>query len=178
MRGALIAAAFAVTLPTGLSVTATASKAQSVRTLLVIPFENKDPRLIWLREGAALIITDYLDAAGDNAIDRDERLRAFDRLQLPAMAVLSRASSIKVGQAVGATEVVTGRFEVIGEELVAHARIIQLESGRILPEVEVRGAAADVFGVFGRLAQRINGSAAPMPSPGDRLPLTVSFFEL
>ena len=168
MRAALIAAALL----------ASAIQGQPSRTLLVIPFENKDARLIWLREGAALLLTDYLNAAGDAAIDRDERERAFDRLQFPTMAVLSRASSIKVGQAVGATEVVTGRFEVIGDELVAHARVIQLESGRMLPEVEARGPAADVFGVFARLAQHIKGSDTPLPPPGDRLPPAVQVFEL
>ena len=72
-------------------------------SVLVLPFDNprQEPRLAWMREGAAVLLTDLLAASGERVIDREERLRAFDRLQLPATAGLSRASSIKVGQAVG-----------------------------------------------------------------------------
>lgn len=149
-------------------------------TVLVLPFENtrQDPRLAWMREGAALLLSDYLAAAGDAAVDRDERIRAFDRLQLPTGAVLSRASSIKVGQAVSAVSVISGRFEVAGAELIVQARIIRLDAGRLLPEVEARGPLADVFGVFSRLAQQVRGLAAPPIAGSDRVPPSPQVFEL
>jgi tetratricopeptide (TPR) repeat protein/TolB-like protein len=149
-------------------------------TVVVLPFENskQEARLAWMREGAAVLLSDYLAAAGDAAIDRDERIRAFDRLQLPAMAVLSRASSIKVGHAVGAVTVVSGRFEVSGTDLIVHARVIRLDTGRLLPEVEARGLLADVFGVFSRLAQQLRGPDAPPIAGSDRVPPSSRVFEL
>ena len=60
-----------------------------------------------MREGAAILLSDMLEAAGEEVIDREERLQAFDRLQLPASATLSRASTIRVGQTVGASLVVS-----------------------------------------------------------------------
>lgn len=149
-------------------------------TVVVLPFENskQEARLAWMREGAAVLLSDYLAAAGDAAIDRDERIRAFDRLQLPATAVLSRASSIKVGHAVGAVTVVSGRFEVSGTELIVRARVIRLDTGRLLPEVEARGPLADVFGVFGRLAQQLRGPDAPAIAASDRVPPSSRVFEL
>lgn len=147
--------------------------------VIVLPFDNlrEEPRLTWMREGAAVLLTDLLAASGESTVDREDRLQAFDRLQLPASASLSRASSIKVGQAVGATVVVLGGVEVSGDELVARARLVRLDSGRLLPDVEARGALVDLFGVFGRLAQKIRG-AGEVVSASDQLPPSPQVFEL
>ena len=60
-------------------------------SILVLPFDNptQEARPTWLREGAAILLTEMLASAGEHAIDRDDRLQAFDRLQLPATATLS-----------------------------------------------------------------------------------------
>src|SRR6188472_3931096 len=76
--------------------------------VLVLPFDNPthEARLAWMREGAAILLSEMLGAAGETVVDRQERLEAFDRLQLPASATLSRASTIRVGQAITASVVV------------------------------------------------------------------------
>ena len=58
-----------------------------------------------MREGAAILLTDALAAIGVPVVEREERLQAFDRLQLPANATLSRASTIRIGHALSATSV-------------------------------------------------------------------------
>lgn len=149
--------------------------------LLVLPFDNpkQEPRLAWMREGAAVLLTDLLAAGGERVINREERLRAFDRLELPAGAGLSRASSIKVGQVVAAGVVVIGALELNGDQLVARGRVVRLDTGRLLPEVHASGALVDVFGIFGRLAHLIRGvSGAPPAAPTDRLPPSMQVFEL
>lgn len=149
--------------------------------VLVVPFDNpkQEPRLAWMREGAAVLLTDLLEAGGGRVIDRAERLRAFDRLQLPAAADLSRASSVKVGQAVAASVLVIGALDLTGDQLVARARMVRLDTGRLLPEVQASGPLTDIFGVFGRLALLVRGGVAP-PSvaPADRLPPSPQVFEL
>ena len=62
----------------------------------------------WLREGAAILLERSCSRPRRVVVDREDRLQAFERLQLPARATLSRASTIKVGQAVGRTVVVSG----------------------------------------------------------------------
>ncbi len=127
-----------------------------------MPFENtrQDPRLTWMREGAAVLVTELLTAAGESVIDREERLRAFERLQLPASAILSRASSIKVGTALGATTVVIGSVELAGDQLTARARMIRLDTGRLMPEVQAQGP------VVGSL----RGLWTPLGRPGRACP--------
>lgn len=147
---------------------------------LVVPFDNTahEPRLTWMREGAAILLSELLAAAGDTVIDREERLQAFDRLQLPASATLSRASTIRVGHTVTAALVVSGSVSTQGDQLTARARAVRLDSGRLLPEATATGPITDLFGVFGRLAQQLRGSPQPPPAAIDRLPSTPQVFEL
>ena len=132
---------------------------------LVIPFENetREPRLYWLSEGAAVLLTDDLAALGAQVIARDDRLLAFDRLRVPPVAALSHATVIRVGQVVGAAQVVIGSFELRGEQLVVRARALRLDTGRLFPEIVEEGPLPEVFDVFARVARRL--------LPDSRVPL-------
>ena len=57
-----------------------------------MPFENvtRDSRIFWLSEAAAVLLADNLNALGANAITREERREAFERLQVPPAAVAHR----------------------------------------------------------------------------------------
>ena len=130
------------------------------RDTLVMPFENPqtEPRLYWLGEGSAVLLADYLEAYGATTIPREDRVGAFERLQLPPAAALSHATVIKVAQFVGASDVVVGSYELAGEHLTVRARVIRLDAGRLLPEVIERGPLADLFGIYERVARRLKRS--------------------
>ena len=142
--------------------------------ILVVPFTNaqKEPRLAWLSEGAAVLVADELVSRGLAAIRRPERVRAFDRLNLPLSATLSRATIIKVGQLVGASEVVVGTYRLEGEQLAVEAHSIRIDTGRLQPHVRERAPLADLFVIFQRLAGKLSGAApvtekrAAAPPPG------------
>ena len=141
-----------------------ASQAVAAERVLVVPFDNaqKDPRLGWLGEAAAVLLADELNARGVPAIRRTERVRAFEQLHLPLSATLSRATVIKVGQLVGASEVVMGSYRVENDLLSVEAHSIRIDVGRLQPHVSERAPLKDLFGTFQRLAGRLSsgGSAA------------------
>ncbi len=146
--------------------------ASAASRVLVVPFENgrAEPRFQWLSEAAAVLLTDNLRNAGSNAIVRPERVRAFEQLYLPVSATLSKATVIKVGQLVGATEVVVGTFAVDGDTLAVTARSIRVDLGRLQPEFVERGPLKDLFAIFHRLAARLEPapstpSSAAQPAP-------------
>jgi len=124
---------------------------------LVIPFENaaREPRGYWLGEGSAVLLTDDLNALGVPAITRDDRLRAFERLRVPTEATLTLATAIRLGQVVGAEQVIVGSFELRGTYLAVKARTIRLDTGRMSPELVELGTLNDMFAVYGRIARRI-----------------------
>jgi Tfp pilus assembly protein PilF/TolB-like protein len=134
----------------------------SAARVLVVPFENArdEPRLQWLGEASAVLLTEGLRAGGSGAILRSQRVRAFEQLDLPVSASLSRATIIKVGQLVGAADVVVGTYRVDGTTLLVSARSIRLDAGRLQPEVSERGELTDLFAIFERLADRLGRSGA------------------
>jgi tetratricopeptide (TPR) repeat protein len=129
--------------------------------VLVMPLENvtRDARLYWLVEGAAVLLSEDLTALGSDAISRDERLRAFDQLQLPPRSSLSYATVIRVAELVGAADVVIGSLALEGEQLTVRARSLRLDTGRMRPEIVERGALKELFTTFDRVARQV--AAAP-----------------
>ena len=161
LRSLLFALAWCVLLPIS------AAAQSSTARILVIPFENakREPRIHWLGEGAAVLLADELNARGVPAITRTERVAAFDQLHLPPSAALSRATVIKVGQLVGASEVIVGSLKLEGTELIVEAHTIRIDIGRLDPDITERGPLTDLFGIFERLARRLVRAAPTTPSP-------------
>ena len=138
--------------------------------ILVVPFDNaqREARLTWLGEASAMLLADELNARGQPAITRDERVRAFDQLHLPVAASLSHATIIKVGQLVAASEVIAGSFRLQGDELTVEAHSIRMDVGRLQPPVSEHAPLKDFFAIFDRIARRLSMGAArtaPAPAP-------------
>ena len=151
----------AVLLVCGLGPPAAAQAAGGSR-MLVLPFADsgREARLVWLGEASAILLADGLNARGVSAITRAERVRAFAGLHLPISASLSRATVIKVGQILGASEVIGGSYRLDGDDLVVEAHSITVEVGRLRPIAAERGPLTDLFAIFERLARSISGGIA------------------
>jgi tetratricopeptide (TPR) repeat protein len=122
-----------------------------------MPFENttREPRFNWLAEGSAVALTDDLTALGARAISRDDRLGAFERLRVPSVATLSEATMIRIGQIVGAEQIVVGSFAIERDTLTIRARAVRLDTGRTFPEIMEAGPLAEFFGLFAKVARRV-----------------------
>jgi predicted Zn-dependent protease len=147
--------------------------------LLVVPFENapREGKYYWMSEAAAILLADDLEAFGVGTIPRDQRLKAFERLQLPSTVPLTEATYIRLGQSIGAAQVVLGSFSVVDGQLTASARAIRLDTGRMRPAVDASAPLSEFFGVFERLARQL---LPPGLSTPDRLDLdhgTLGVFE-
>jgi Flp pilus assembly protein TadD len=139
--------------------------------ILVVPFETppRDGRSHWLGEAVAVLVADDINGRGLGAITRGSRERAYEQLHLPPNAVLSRATVIKVGEIVGAAQVIVGEVSVDGDALTVKARPIRIDVGRAEAEVVERGTLADLFAVVQKTARRLvpggtDTSAGPAPS--------------
>ena len=141
------------------------AQAPAARTL-VMPFDTgRDARAWWLGEGAAVALADALRGFGLDVIGRDERLHAFVRLQVPAVAALSHGTVIRVGQLLGAQGIVIGSLALEDDVLVVRARHLRLDTGRLGSEIEERGALKDLFAIVARVAGHIAPlNAAPLPA--------------
>ena len=125
--------------------------------ILVMPFDNvrREARLFWLGEGAAVLLTDDLNALGAAAITREERQQALERLQVPTAAALTDATVIRIGQLVGAGAVVIGTLQLEEDTLIVHARRVALDTGRVQADMSERGRLGDLFSIVERVARAI-----------------------
>lgn len=144
--------------------------AERIERFLVVPFENptREARLYWVREASAVLLADDVNALGKHAYTRDERLDAFERLQVPPVASLSHATVIRLGQVVGATHVVVGSLRLTGSMLSVRAQNIRLDTGYMEHEFVEAGPLEDLFAIFERIGRRLAGPAAigaPPPRP-------------
>ncbi len=135
--------------------------------VLVMPFQASasEPKAEWLGELAAAALTRELQSAGVPAIPRADRLRAMDRLQVPAVPLLSHATVLRLASLVGATIAVVGRVEATADEIVVRAQAIDIDTHRMAPEIVERGPRTDLFAIAGR-AGRALLPAAPEPAAG------------
>ena len=147
---------------------------------LVVPFELErfDPRVAWLSEGVAIGLTEALADRGVTVISRDERLAAFDRLQLPAGAALTRATVIKVAELVGASRVVTGRVGGSDAEIALAARVLDIPSARLAEPVNEVTSVAGLLAAFTRVAAKIDGLGEVRPDGAAGIAPSVPAFEL
>jgi tetratricopeptide (TPR) repeat protein len=149
----------AALLAVALSPALAAAQAQTPR-VLVLPFSVEASPSgsglagapYWLGEAAAIAITDELGKLGVSAATRTERVAAFEYLQLPPSSSLTRATMIRVGELMGASHLVVGDVQLT-DRMNVRARVVDLVSGRQLPDAQADADHAEFFALSARVAR-------------------------
>ena len=165
-------------------------------TVLVLPFFNESTshNIDWIGEGIAETIRESLASQGVLVLSREDRLEAYRRLSIRPHAVLTRASIMKLGEALDASQVIYGHYEIAAPEtrdgsssapppagagesqpaVSAHdslhmgARILDLKRTRQGPEFEEIGAIEDLASLETHLAWRCLNALAPKSAPSEQ----------
>lgn len=148
-------------------------------TVLVLPFFNQSnsSNLDWIGESLSETVRESLVSEGVLALDRDDRLEAFRRLSLRSNAVLTVASIIKTGEALDASRVIYGRYQVTPAApasapgsrgtLRIYARILNLKRFKEGPETAETGALEDLATLEARLSWRVLDALNPKSAPSE-----------
>ena len=101
-------------------------------THVVLPFSNlaQTQSLDWIGESISENVADALHAEGLLVLDREDRREAYRRLSLREYAPLTRATVVKVGEALDADFVIFGQYSVSAEP-ASGRRSVRL-AGRVL----------------------------------------------
>lgn len=120
-------------------------------------------------------MSELLDAPGLIPVPLDECHLAYEKLGLSRTALLTRATEIKLGEAVGADLLVRGSYMVTGEgkdsTLTVRAQMISLREGKLLgSEHTLSAPLADLQVIQGKLAWALLYQRNPaLPFSRDRL---------
>jgi Flp pilus assembly protein TadD len=144
-----------------LAVLALCGSALHAENVLILPFFNhsKAPGLDWIGESISEAIHDSLASEGVLVLDREDRLEAYRRLSVRTGAELTHASILKIGQALDATNIVYGTYEVLDPSrdqskgsLLVRARVIDLKRFRQGPDFSELGALEELAVIETRLS--------------------------
>ncbi len=143
-------------------------------TTLVLPFFNHSdsPNLDWIGESIAETVHDALASEGLLVLDRADRLEGYSRLSLRPGAELTRASILKIGDTLDATNVVYGSYELTQASTAEskgsiriEARIINLKKTHQGPAFSETGPLEDLAVLEARLGwqalESLRGKSAP-----------------
>ncbi|MGE5567817.1 MAG: tetratricopeptide repeat protein [Rhodospirillales bacterium] len=148
-------------------------------TILVLPFFNESStpnasNLDWIGESIAHTISQGLVSRGLLVLEREDRAEVYRRLSIRPNAHLTNASVIKVGEALDASRVVYGNFEVTpaaagGADSRGRIRItaFTLDMARMRkgPEFLESGPLEELAQLQSHLAWRVLSSLAPELAP-------------
>src|SRR5436309_10246724 len=89
--------------------------AQSVDTVMVLPFENasKMPEFNWVGESFADSLSDLLKVPTLNVVSNEERKVIQSRLRIPLTTLPSLATSLKLARVSNAALLVAGKYNIV-----------------------------------------------------------------
>ncbi len=131
---------------------------------LVMPFEaQRDTQSAWLGEAVAVLLTDVVNGSGAFAFTRAERVSAFEYFSIMPAVVVTRATTLRLAHALGATDVIVGRVEVQGPTLTIVARRLSVERSRFVGDTRIDARLDDLPAAVESLASkaRLKGPKAP-----------------
>ena len=84
----------------------------------------------WIAEAVADVLPRDLERLGVPVVDRAQRLTAHEALDIPVVR-LTRATSIRLAEALGVTRILTGTYEVRHGDLTMSLRWLDVERGTL-----------------------------------------------
>jgi len=119
-----------------------------------MPFENQSgaPGIEWIGESFPSVLGQRLGSPTLYVLTREDRLRAYDRVGIPAELHPSRATVYRIAEQMDVDFVVLGRYSFDGRVFTAAAQVLDMRNVRLLPEVSESGPLLDLIRVQTALA--------------------------
>ena len=105
----------------------------------------------WIGPVASELLARGLAILGVPVADRGERLRAQAALELPQVS-LTRATSLRIAEALGANRLVTGTYSTRGEQVTLSLRVLDAEHASLGSPIVASGPLATVADLSHSLA--------------------------
>ena len=117
----------------------------------------------WVGPAASELLARGLSIAGVPVADRGERLRAQSALELPQVA-LTRATALRIAEALGANRLVTGTYAVKGDQVTLSLRLLDAEHASLSSAIVASGPLARLGDLAHSLAWDVALASATPPA--------------
>jgi TolB-like protein len=153
--------------------------AKPTLAILLFDYTGKDQALEPLREGLAqMLISDFSAAPQVRVVERVRLKALLEEQKLGQSGKVDAASASRLGKLLGARFLVLGSFFDLKTVLRIDARVVEVETGRIVKSVGANGPAEDFWTLEKDLAQKLGEvlesalpafSRPPMSAPPARV---------
>jgi TolB-like protein len=124
--------------------------------ILFFDYTGKDQELEPLREGLAqMLISDFSAAPQVRVVERARVKALLDEQKLGQSGKVDPASAARVGKLLGARFLVLGSYFDLKSTLRIDARVVEVETGRILRSVGANGATDDFWTLEKTVADKL-----------------------
>jgi tetratricopeptide (TPR) repeat protein len=132
--------------------------------VVIVPPEVDPPGTepLWLGELISELLPRSLAMLGVPAVERDDRRRAQSALEIP-LVPLTRATSIRVAEALGARRVVFGSYSVKDAVLTLRLQVLDLEHARAENPIVTSGFLRNVGDMVHAVAWELAGALGTAP---------------
>ncbi len=127
-------------------------------SLAVTPFTNHsgETRFDPLGKGLSdMLITDLSSVTSLQLLERERIQAVLDEMKLSQTEFVDPSTAQKMGRGLGASHLLTGAFLAISPKIRIDARMVEVETGKVIKAWAVEGESADFFVLEKDLAGRI-----------------------
>ena len=141
--------------------------------VLYFDYDGPDPELGMLRKGLAqMLISDLAASDAVTLVERERLQSLLEEQELAKSHKLDPATATKIGKLLGARYMVLGSYFALMGTLRADARLVEVETGRVVHSVGTQGKPetfleleAQLSGALSKaLAERVLGPGAAEPA--------------
>ena len=135
----------------------------------VMPFANlsRRPADDWIGEGIAEAVSADLTRVGLTLLEQTGVLGALGSRDTGDRERVDHTRALEIGRQLGATLLVRGAFQRVGDRLRITARVVDVRSGNVVHSVKTDGSLSDVFAAQDQIVLALAERLAPSP---DRAP--------
>ncbi|MCB9677297.1 MAG: hypothetical protein H6737_19455 [Alphaproteobacteria bacterium] len=139
-------------------------------TLAILYFESSEmnPELSGLKVGLAqMLITDLAGTGDFEVVEREQLQAILDEQKLGHEGITEPGTAAKIGKLLGAQKLLLGGYFKMGTVFRVDARLVEVETSRILASKGVNGKVEEFLTIEAELAQFAHAAmtGAPLPSP-------------
>ncbi len=129
---------------------ATGSTYPDNAVVAVWDFDNLTPSVYAQPDLGELLSSQVIETlqkkGGHPLVERDRLLLALKELQLGTTAVADESTRLRLGKLSGASLMVFGGYQIIGDRMRLDVRLVDVESGRVIKAVHKISSTSDLSG--------------------------------
>ncbi len=107
---------------------------------------------------ADMLITDLLVVKSITLVERAKLNLALDELKLAKSPFVDPATAVKLGKGLSATHMLTGAITIAGPKMRIDARVLEVQSGKVMQGKQVEGESQEFFALEKELVELLVGA--------------------